>query len=345
MFTGKSWVAGGVAVVLALVPAVMLAASASGGGIAVGTAGAGPVAAASIVVAPRFKTGDTLTLNVARSKFVEVQGQRTSRQASSGNITIRVLANDASGTRLECVYGAVSQHDETDPEIRNNPLMRVMLASREGMTVRFATGPRFGNPYVENVDEVLAEYRNTLERATNVMPPEVGPAVLRMVEPMLANKQAFAAKLVEDLYIYFAVMGSDVPLQGSVALLGATDSPLGGAQVKTASNLRVERYDRAANRVQLRYQQNSNPQDVQAVADRLAATARKEAQTQLGEAAAQELPAPAAAATRPADISVQDVALYDVDLGSGWPENASRVRTLKMGVQMLVDELTFKRVR
>lgn len=344
-----------VAVPGVVVPGVAVAASASGGSLAIGALETG---VASVVVVPRFRAGDTITLQVEKSKHVEVAGQTTSRQGSRGDIVLRVLANDADGSRIECVYGAITQHDDTDPEIRANPLMQVMLASREGMTVRFATGPRFSNPRVENVDEVLAAYRATLAKATQAMSPEIAAAVMRLVEPMLANKQAFAAKLVEDLYVYFLVIGADVPLQGAKAIASAVESPAGGAPVKTWSNLRVERHDRAANRVQLGYRQESNPQDVKALADRLEATARKEAQKQLagnGEAPAAaagdaaQPPVPATTPTPPAtpaapDISVQDVAVYDVDLASGWPDDVQRTRTLKLGNQVLVDRMTFKRV-
>lgn len=370
MSSQQHWLSGLAGATLALhalfSPAVAVAASASGSSLAI--SGAALPAAGTLTITPRFSAGDAFTLRVARSKHVEDGGQRSSSQGSGGDIRIRVLANDAAGSRLECVYGAVSQDEETDPEIRNNPLMQVMTASREGMVVRFATGPGFTNPHVENVDEVLAHYRQSLAQATRMMPPEIGTAVLRLIEPMLVNKQVFAAKLVEELYVYFQVIGAEVPLQGARTGASVIGSP-GGAPVKTWNNLRVEHHDRAAGRVTLRYQQDSNPQDVKALAQRLAGAARKEAaqivgggssgndssggvasgvasgmapQAAAAEAGMEPAPPPPAAA---AGISVQDVATYDIELATGWPEQVRRVRTLRQGTQVLVDEMTFSRVQ
>lgn len=333
---GRSWAARGF--FLLALAGLSGSALAAAGGAGLAPSPGKAVAAPSLVVAPSFRVGEAFTLRLAREKHVETAGQPSSAQDSNGELRIQVLANDADGSRLECVYGHFALRDTTAPEIRGNPLMQVMTASREGLVVRLATGPRFANPQIENVEEVLLAYRGSLQKATARMPPEVAQSVQRLVAPMLANKQAFAAKLAEELFIYLQVMGADVPLQGAQLTQGYTVSPAGGAPVKTFTSLSIARLDRAANRVQLRLRQDSNPGDVQALVERVVDKAR-DAQPSAGDT-----PTPAATPAVPA-LRVEDTADYDIDLATGWPDTATRRRVLTMGDQVLVDTLQFTRVK
>lgn len=288
-------------------------------------------------VAPRFAAGDVLYLAFRKTARLSAPGVPDSTQAQSGEATLRVLANDSRGTRLECVYGAFRLDAASDPAVRDNPLLEVMLGSRDGTRLVIAAGPGFTNPRVENVDEVLSRFAGTLDRALATLPPEVATPVEKMLRQAMADRDGFALKLAEDLFVFLAPLGADLPRDGAVS--GATEIRMlaGNAPVKAWTRMQVVALDRGAQRARLEYHESTNKDDLQRASAGLFDRIRASTPAVAGADAA----APVAAAAAP---HFEEWSTQDVDLASGWPRQSRRERLLEAGGQRSVEQVIVERM-
>ncbi len=285
----------------------------------------------TVDLTPQWKKGDILQYTMIRTRLKSQAETTISKSKSTTPVNIEIIEADDNGYLLSWTMGETVFEDLKQA---SDPLVRMMINITKDFNIllkldRYATITQVKN--WKDLQKASFDTIQTLARSMKDagMDNATIETIRKQLESMCATREQIEQLCTREPQMFFLTLGRSYPLSTSIDYQDRLPNPFGGDPFPSRASFILEKVDAGSDIAVVTWKQEIDPVAGAQVLEKTLRELAKRMGHTIPEGQNLDL------------LGITDIATFTHHLSSGWPQQISHTRTIKIEDGSQVDSLSF----